>query len=72
MDVIKTKPPGTVDLAMSAFCFLCNADISQGSMKTKRKRLSDARVKKAVGVRWVKCCQLWKKDFTDLWQISRL
>ena len=35
---------------MTVFCFLWNADISQGSMKTKRKRLSGASAKKAVGV----------------------
>ena len=50
MGVIKTQPRGTVDLAMTVFCFLCNADISQGSMKTKRKRLSGESAKKAVGV----------------------
>ena len=46
----KTEPRGTVNLAMSVFCFLCNADISHGSMKTKRKRLSGASNKKAVEV----------------------
>ena len=45
MGVINTEPHGTVDLAISIFCFLCNAAISQGSMKTKKKRLS----KKVVG-----------------------
>ena len=46
----KTEPCGIVDLAMSVFCSLWNDDISQGSMKTKRKRLSGASAKKAVGV----------------------
>ena len=32
------------------FCFLCNADINQGSMKSKRKKLSGISAKKAVGV----------------------
>ena len=51
------QPCGTVDLLMS---ISCNVDISQGSMNTKRKRLLGA------SARLVECCQLWKKDLTNI------